>query len=134
MERNVSIRMLAVAGALGLALNILASGVARAEGLDGSWSGGGTVTFASGSSEKASCRATFRRAGNGYSMSGVCASASGRAAQTAQLRKTGANSYSGSFYNAEYDFSGSIHITVNGNSQSVRLTSSAASASLYLRR
>lgn len=130
----MSIRMLAVAGALGLALNILASGVARAEGLDGSWSGGGTVTFASGSSEKASCRATFRRAGNGYSMSGVCASASGRAAQTAQLRKTGANSYSGSFYNAEYDFSGSIHITVNGNSQSVRLTSSAASASLYLRR
>ncbi len=67
-------------------------------------------------------------------MSGVCATASGRAAQTAQLRKTGANSYSGSFYNAEYDFSGSIHVTVNGNSQSVRLNSSTASANLYLRR
>jgi hypothetical protein len=135
MERNVSIRMLALAGALGTTLSLATSGIAYGEGgLDGSWSGGGTVTLPSGAVEKASCRATYRRSGNGYSMSGVCASPSGRAAQTAQLRQVGANSYSGSFYNAEYDFSGSIHVTVNGNSQSVRLTSSTASANIHLRR
>jgi hypothetical protein len=31
--------------------------------LEGSWSGGGTVTFASGGRERASCRARYSRAG-----------------------------------------------------------------------
>ncbi len=131
----MSIRLLAVAAGLTCALGLASSDIALSEpGLEGSWSGGGTVTFATGSAEKASCRATYRRSGNGYFMNGVCATPSGRAAQTAQLRKVGANSYSGSFYNQEYDISGSIHVTVHGNSQSVRLSGSNASANIHLRR
>ncbi|MDX2201528.1 MAG: hypothetical protein NW223_02160 [Hyphomicrobiaceae bacterium] len=133
----MSIRLLAAAGFLGLTLGLTAMQPAHAEtALDGSWSGGGTVTFPSGAVEKASCRATYRRTGSGYTMSGVCASPSGRAAQTAQLRKVGANSYSGRFYNEEFDISGSIHVTISGNAQSVRLSSpsSGAAANIHLRR
>lgn len=132
----MSIRMLAAVAGLGAALSVGASEFAFSEGaaLDGSWSGGGTVTFPSGAVEKASCRATYRRAGSGYAMNGVCATPSGRAAQTASLRRVSANRYSGTFHNAEYDISGSITVTVNGNSQSVHLNGSGASASIHLRR
>ena len=131
----MSIRLLAAVAGLGCALGLGASEMAFGEGasLDGSWSGGGTVTFASGSAEKASCRATYRRAGNGYTMTGVCATPSGRAAQTASLRRVSANSFTGSFHNAEYDISGAISVTVHGNSQTVRLSSSSASANIHLR-
>ena len=33
-------------------------------GMEGSWSGGGTVSSASGSTERARCRAHYRRAGS----------------------------------------------------------------------
>lgn len=132
----MTIKMLAAVAGLGLALSVGASEFAFSEGaaLDGSWSGGGTVTFASGNAEKASCRATYRRAGSGYSMNGVCATPSGRAAQTATLHRVSANKYSGTFHNAEYDISGAISVTVNGNTQNVYLNGSGASASIHLRR
>jgi hypothetical protein len=58
--------------------------------LEGSWSGGGSVSFASGSREQAHCRAHYRRAGNNsYSVNATCATASGRAAQTATVRQVG---------------------------------------------
>jgi len=73
----------------------------RIASLEGSWSGGGTVTFASGSKEQARCRAHFSRAGkDSYTVNATCATASGRAAQTARVRQVGNNRYSGSFYNA----------------------------------
>jgi hypothetical protein len=50
------------------------------------------------------------------------------------LRSVGGNSYLGSFYNSEYGISGSIHVVVRGNTQSVQLTSDAGSASLQLSR
>jgi hypothetical protein len=107
----------------------------EAVGLEGSWSGGGTVSFASGSRERASCRAHYRRAGkSGYTVSATCATASGRAAQTASIRQVGANSYSGSFYNSEYSISGVIHVVVRGASQTVRLNSDSGSAILNLSR
>jgi hypothetical protein len=107
----------------------------EAAGLEGSWSGGGTVTFASGSRERASCRAHYRRAGkSGYTVSATCATASGRAAQTASIRQVGENSYSGSFYNSEYSISGVIHVVVRGASQTVRLNSDSGSAILNLSR
>jgi hypothetical protein len=103
--------------------------------LDGSWSGGGAVIFASGARERASCRAHFRRAGRtSYSLRATCATASGRASQTATVHLIGSNRYQGRFYNSEYDFSGTISIVVRGNSQSVYLSSSTASASIRLSR
>jgi hypothetical protein len=108
---------------------------AKTADLAGSWSGGGSVQFSSGSVERARCRAHYSRASrNSYAVSATCATASGKAAQTATVHKVGENRYQGNFHNSEYDISGTIYIVVNGNSQSVRLTSSSASAVLRLSR
>src|SRR5215470_20266571 len=101
----------------------------RVASLEGSWSGGGTVTFASGAKEQARCRAHFSRAGkDSYTVNATCATVSGRAAQTARVHQVGNNRYSGSFYNSEYSISGVINIVVHGSSQTVRLISDSASA------
>ena len=103
--------------------------------LEGSWSGGGSVSFASGSREQARCRAHYHRAGNNsYTVNATCATASGRAAQTATVRQVGENRYSGSFYNSEYSISGVMHVVVHGSRQTVRLISSSASAVLSMSR
>jgi hypothetical protein len=106
-----------------------------ASSLEGSWSGGGTVSFASGAKERASCRARYSRASkNSYTVNATCATPSGRAAQTATVRQVGENRYSGSFYNSEYSISGVMHVVVRGTSQTVRLISDSASAVLNLSR
>jgi len=127
------------AGNLGLAL-ALALGVAavaapeaRSEGLAGSWSGGGIVTFATGQRERARCHAHYSGGGSFVSVNATCATPSGSVSQSANLRRVGANSYAGSFYNSQYNTSGSIHVTVRGNSQSVSLRSQSGYASLTLR-
>jgi hypothetical protein len=103
-------------------------------GLEGSWSGGGTVSFASGT-EQVRCRARFSRAGeHSYTVNAICATASGRTAQTAKVRQLSNNRYSGSFYNREYSISGVIDIVVHGSSQTVRLFSDAGSGILNLSR
>ncbi len=108
---------------------------ARDEGgtIAGSWSGGGTVVYASGQRERAHCRASYSGGGASVTMSGNCATPSGSVFQSARLRRVGANSYSGSFFNSQYNISGSIYVTVHGNTQSVSLQSSGGSASLTLR-
>jgi len=103
--------------------------------LAGSWSGGGWVSFASGKKERARCHAHYgRQSETSYTLSATCATASGKASQAATLHKVGASSYSGGFHNSEYNVSGSIYVAVHGNSQSVRLSGSGASASLSLSR
>ena len=103
--------------------------------LEGSWRGGGSVSFASGQKERAQCRAQYRRAsGSSYTVTATCATPSGRATQTATLRQVGGNTYQGQFHNSEYDVSGTIFVTVSGNRQSIRLTGDAGSASIELRR
>jgi hypothetical protein len=107
----------------------------ESRGLEGSWSGGGSVSFASGSKEQARCRALYRRASkDSYRLQATCATASGKADQTATVHKVGENRYRGNFHNPDYDISGTIFVVVNGNSQSVRLTSSSGSAHLRLSR
>jgi hypothetical protein len=104
-------------------------------GLEGSWSGGGTVSFASGSTERASCRAHYSRAGsNSYTLNATCATASGRASQTASVRQVAENRYAGTFYNSEYGISGVISVVVHGRSQTVRLRSDSGSAVISLSR
>jgi len=106
---------------------------AQSEGIGGSWSGGGTVLYADGHREPARCRAHFSQSGSHVSLNAVCATPSGSVDQSASLRQTGPNSYSGSFFNPQYNVSGSIHISVHGNSQYVALRSGSGSASLTLR-
>jgi len=104
-------------------------------GMEGSWSGGGTVSFASGSTERARCRAHYRRAGSAsYTLNATCATASGRASQTASVRQVADNRYAGSFYNSEYGISGVISVVLHGRSQTVRLRSDSGSAVISLSR
>lgn len=109
---------------------------AEAADIEGAWSGGGTVSLASGSSEKARCRARYsRKSATSYALTASCATASGKVNQTASLKKTGENSYSGSYHNKDYNTSGTINVVVRGNTQNISLTSDAgATASLRLTR
>ena len=50
------------------------------------------------------------------------------------MHKVGENKYSGNFHNPDYDITGTIFVIVNGNSQSVRLTSSSGWAMISLSR
>lgn len=140
VKGSSSFQRVFLCGILAVPVLALAGGLAPAGAepgsIVGSWSGGGTVSLASGSKEKARCRVRYaRKSASTYSLSATCATPSGRVAQTASLRKVGANSYSGTFHNAEYNTSGNIYVVVRGNSQSVRLNSAAgASASLKLSR
>ncbi len=128
--RRFAVVFLIAIGAL--ALNPRSS---QAQSLEGSWSGGGQVSFASGAREQARCRARYsRRSNEGYVVSAVCATPAGRAAQTASLRKIGDNRYRGTFYNQEYGISGTILVIVRGATQIVRLTSESGWASLTLSR
>jgi len=116
--------------------SVVLSDPARAQSarLDGTWSGSGSVSFASGSQESARCQAHYSRTSSTtYTLSATCATASGRASQTATLRHVGGNNYQGSFHNSEYSISGTIYVSVAGNRQTVRLTSGAGSASFELR-
>ena len=61
-------------------------------------------------------------------MSASCATASAKVDRSAQLTKTGANSYAGRFFNEQYNTGGSIHITVSGRSGSVSHSGEAGSA------
>jgi hypothetical protein len=109
--------------------------MAQSAGLEGSWRGGGSVSFGSGQMERAQCRAQYRRAsGTSYAVTATCATPSGRATQTAILRQVGGNSYQGQFHNSEYNVSGTIFVTVSGNRQSVRLSGEAGQGSFELHR
>ena len=119
-----------------IALAALAGGAARADPgeLAGVWSGGGSVTFGSGVKERAKCRASYsQRSKSSYTVNAQCATPSGSVSQTASVRG-GGNSYQGSFYNAEFDASGTIYIVVRGRNQTVRLISNKGSALLRLSR
>ncbi len=102
--------------------------------LAGTWHGGGVVAYVSGTRERARCQANYSGGSSTVSLSATCATPSGSLSQYARLRKTGENSYAGTFFNSQYNTSGSIHVTVHGNTQTVSIMSGGGSASLTLRR
>jgi hypothetical protein len=120
---------------VGLSGTGVSSAYAEPGSLVGSWSGSGSIAFASGSKERARCRAHFAKTGaSSYAMSATCATSSAKVDQSATLYRTGANSYSGSFFNQQYNTGGSIRITVSGRTQSVRLSGEAGTAFFSLRK
>ena len=136
-KHGLSAIVVGVLGLVSVAAFMSSSVPALAEpaSLEGSWSGGGTVRFPSGESERARCRASFRkRGGSTYSMSAVCATPSTRIEQTAQLERTGPNRFSGGFQNSEYNISGSINVSLNGNSLHASLSGGGGSAQFNLGR
>ena len=135
MTKFASAALMAALAAFVGALRTAGPSLAQPASLEGSWSGGGVVSLASGARERARCRAHYsRRSSTTYALTATCAMPSGRATQNASVRQVGGNSYQGSFYNSEYNVSGTIHVVVRGNSQSVHLSSGAGSASLQLGR
>jgi hypothetical protein len=126
-------RLVAVA-AVGALIGAVVPALAQQVRIAGTWSGSGSVIFPSGSKESARCRATFSESGNGASMNASCATASARVNQSAELSRVGANRFIGDFHNAEYNISGSIRITVNGNTLSASLTGGGGTASFSLSR
>lgn len=102
--------------------------------LAGAWSGGGTVTLRSGNVEKVRCRATFSQSGNGASMSASCANATARVTQTAELTRVSPTRYVGEFHNSEFNISGSIRITLSGNTLNASLSGGGGAASMTMNR
>lgn len=107
---------------------------ALANDLAGTWSGGGSVSFSSGSKEAARCRVTYSGGGAAYSAQANCATASGKVNQVLRVRKTGKSSYAGSFHNADYNVSGTVSINVSGNSQTLSLATDAGTGYFRLSR
>ena len=109
------------------------AGASAPSGLEGTWNGKGWVSFSSGKRENARCRINFSGSVKRYLLTATCATESGRISQTASVRQAGANAYVGSFYNGEYDVSGTIRITTRGT-PTARLTSGSGSAVFTLSR
>jgi hypothetical protein len=130
LTRSACVLSLAAVTAVG----VIGPSEAEPGSLAGSWSGGGWVSFASGSKEKARCHARYTGGGGSYNVSATCATSSGKASQTATIYKVTGSAYRGSFVNSEYNVHGSIRVVVHGNSQSVSLSGDGASAQLSLSR
>ena len=123
----------ALAGVIGV-VGVTAS-PAAAQSIVGSWSGSGMIVFPSGETERARCRATFRNLSDGgVSMQGICATSSVRVSQSASLSRLTANTYSGEFFNTEYNISGSIRIRLQGSKLNASLNGGGASAQFMLGR
>jgi len=122
-------------GVLALVCSASLPAPAAAQDLAGSWGGGGKIVFPSGETERARCRATFRRqGGKSYAMSAVCATASARVQQSAEVTRVTANVYRGEFFNQEHGISGSIRITVRDGRLNASLSGGGGSAVFTLSR
>lgn len=126
--------ILGACGALALGLGF-SKAVAEPGSLEGSWSGGGIVSFSSGAREQARCRVRFsRQSSTVFGMNAICATTSARVAQTATVEWVGANRFAGTFYNPEYGVSGTISIVLGGNRLSASLRGDVGSAQLSFSR
>lgn len=109
--------------------------LAKSASIVGSWRGSGVVKPHNEATEKTRCRATVRHSsGNNYTASYHCSSSMGLATQAVKVRKIGANTYTGSFYNAQHNVRGVINISVHGNSQSVSLRSVKGTGYIKMRK
>jgi hypothetical protein len=133
---NTGVRILAATSAAVIvaALAVAAPTQAQQISISGAWNGSGTVSTPSGNVEKVRCRATFNQSGKDATMSATCANASARVTQYAELTRISGNKFSGEFTNPEYGISGSIRVTVNGNSLSASLQGGGGSAFINLSR
>ena len=139
---DISAARLTVKALAGAALSILivggapvGSALAQSPGLEGSWSGGGKIVFPSGESESARCRVNIRRqSSDSFGMNAVCATASARVLQSAELTRVSGNRFQGEFFNKEYGISGSIRVTVNGNRLNASLSGGGGTAQMALSR
>ena len=132
--RIIAVSALIPAAALAMS-GLLSPSSADPGGLAGSWRGSGWVTFSSGKKERARCRAQYSPASaKSYTLKASCATSSAKATQRATVTEISKNRYRGSFYNTEYNASGTVRIVLRGRTQSVTLSGDAATATIQMRR
>ncbi len=118
-----------------MAFAVPAQSQAQSAPIEGSWGGSGFFKPTSGDRESVKCRVRYSRITETiFSLSGMCASASGTVQQSGEVLKVGANSYVGDFKNINLDVAGRIRVKVRGSLQTVTLTSDSGSGSITLNR
>lgn len=121
---------LALFGALATALPAHA-----AASISGKWRGQGTLVLKSGAKEKFRCQVQYRRiSGQNFSVNARCANGSASFDQTGQLQRVNNTRYVGTIRNTQFNVSGSVAISVSGNSQDVSISSREGSAKITLTR
>lgn len=108
---------------------------ARADALEGTWSGAGTVRLNSGAEERVRCRVSYRKdIGRTYVLNASCAHTSGTFKQDGRVVDLGGNRYTGRLYNPQYSVSGQVSISVRGARQTVHVSSPKGKGTLSLSR
>jgi len=90
-------------------------------GLNGYWSGGGTVTPLKGNAEKVSCRATYKTVGASVTQNVRCSGVDHKFSASFNLTYKG-GTISGSWSEQLYSASGGVSGTASGNSIRARLS------------
>ena len=113
----------------------LAPAATQAGELSGTWRGSGWVYPKASNKERVKCRVTYRpQSAKVVSVKAICATASAKIIQTGELLKVRKGLYVGDFYNAQFDISGRIRMTMSGRRQSVTFSGAQGRGSLTLRR
>lgn len=106
-----------------------------APGLEGYWSGAGTISY-KGGSDQVRCRVRYTKAGGAsYSYKSTCATENGRYEVNGQVSSAGSNRYTGSATSPDYQGqAGRVLLIQSGNRLSVTVTSGQGSAKLSFSR
>lgn len=106
---------------------------AAADVLAGAWSGGGTVKLNDGGVERVRCRISYSKStGNTYLLDATCSHSNGTISQTGRVVQVSGSRFTGRLYSDQYDVSGEISVSVNGNKQTLSLSSAKGSGSISL--
>lgn len=106
---------------------------AAADVLTGAWSGGGTVKLTEGGVEKVRCRIRYSKStGETYVLDATCSHSNGTISQTGRVARVSGSRFTGRLYSDQYDVSGKISVSVNGNKQTLSLSSAKGSGSITL--
>lgn len=121
-------KRLAATSAFVLAASVFASAPSASaseafDALKGNWSGGGSVSFSSGESEKLRCTAHYSGGGSNLAFRMKCASSSAQINLSGDL--SGGNKVSGSWSESSYGLSGGASGSASGNSVRVRISGGA---------
>ncbi len=124
--RQLKVCRSAVLGAAALcSLSLFAPSAAFAgtlDGLDGSWSGGGNVTFDGGAKEKLRCNGYYKSGGDDLSMAIKCASAGGAKIELRGTMKNAGGKVSGDWEERTYNAGGAIAGSASDGSLKVGIT------------
>lgn len=103
-------------------LSTTAANAGVLDGLDGSWAGGGSVTFDGGSKEKLRCNGYYKSGGDDLSMAIKCASAGGAKIELRGTMKNSGGKISGAWEERTYNAGGDIVGSASAGSLKVGIT------------